>query len=376
LAEAVFTKSLSDQREAKPISELSLNDLYCSCGAVHRAKSTVTREDTVHLSNSHREAAQTKMRGFTLVELLVVIAIIGVLVALLLPAVQAAREAARRTTCSNKLKQLGLAALNYHDARRVFPPGYLGYTQITQSPPEEDPFTGSLPFLLPYFENQALYERIDREVLDTSKHSPPALQPWWWYSNTWTIAQTKIPDLICPTVPSDPPSIGMFVRYFSWYDSGTGRAAVTPSYLSNAQNAYALAVSSYTGCAGYVGKVNVPFFDQYLGIFTNRSRVAIKLITDGTSKTLCFGEVVGYRNNSQLEFATAWMSAGSMPVFDRGLASGDSDKTFIYSSMHPGIVMFSFADGSIQPLSKEIDAMVLLALSGISDGKAVDAKEL
>src|SRR5687767_8597039 len=94
-------------------------------------------------------------RGFTLVELLVVIAIIGILVALLLPAVQAAREAARRMSCSNNLKQLGLACHNYHDVYGQFPPNGLFFSNWGIS-------TGS-PFvkILPYMENQPMYDKFE-----------------------------------------------------------------------------------------------------------------------------------------------------------------------------------------------------------------------
>ena len=96
-------------------------------------------------------------RAFTLVELLVVIAIIGILIALLLPAVQAAREAARRIQCSNNLKQFGLALHNYHDAHRTFPGGYhslCGNEHIYRH-------GGLVIHLLPYMEAQALYDTID-----------------------------------------------------------------------------------------------------------------------------------------------------------------------------------------------------------------------
>src|SRR4051812_46549754 len=88
--------------------------------------------------------------GFTLVELLVVIAIIGVLVALLLPAVQAAREAARRTQCSNNLKQLSLALLNYETVHTTFPPAGIDTNQMSWT-----------VLLLPYFEQQALYDQFN-----------------------------------------------------------------------------------------------------------------------------------------------------------------------------------------------------------------------
>lgn len=96
-------------------------------------------------------------QGFTLVELLVVIAIIGILVGLLLPAVQQIREAARRTQCLNNLKQLGLAAHNYESAFKRFPPGYLGATPLPGDYSQNSNI-GHLVHLLPYVEQQAIYD--------------------------------------------------------------------------------------------------------------------------------------------------------------------------------------------------------------------------
>ena len=103
----------------------------------------------------NRNRTRSKSHGFTLVELLVVIAIIGILIALLLPAVQAAREAARRLQCSNNLKQLGLGLHNYHDAFKCFPPGHTLYSSVLN-----DAFTWPL-FLWPHVEQNALYEQND-----------------------------------------------------------------------------------------------------------------------------------------------------------------------------------------------------------------------
>ncbi|HTN74437.1 MAG TPA: DUF1559 domain-containing protein, partial [Pirellulaceae bacterium] len=106
--------------------------------------------------------ARTHAYGFTLVELLVVIAIIGILVALLLPAVQAAREAARRMQCMNNLKQLGLAAHNFHSAHGKLPPGFLGPVPA-QDNIGGDQCIGVLAFLLPYLEQQAVYDGVTIE---------------------------------------------------------------------------------------------------------------------------------------------------------------------------------------------------------------------
>src|SRR6188768_4106472 len=119
------------------------------------------------------ESTRSRLRGFTLVELLVVIAIIGILVALLLPAIQAAREAARRTQCTNKMKQLGLAMLNYESARKQLPlaytPNYTGPIGKGTCPglntagnsQNFKPHHFVLTFILPYIENQQIFDQID-----------------------------------------------------------------------------------------------------------------------------------------------------------------------------------------------------------------------
>ncbi|MGL6193883.1 MAG: DUF1559 domain-containing protein [Thermoguttaceae bacterium] len=114
-----------------------------------------------------------KQLGFTLVELLVVIAIIGILIALLLPAVQAAREAARRMQCTNHLKQIGLAMHTYHDAHNSFPPGNMFLDWMRTAPNVDASVGADLPcgmwgwplFILPFCEQQALFDRFDRNAL-------------------------------------------------------------------------------------------------------------------------------------------------------------------------------------------------------------------
>jgi prepilin-type N-terminal cleavage/methylation domain-containing protein len=107
--------------------------------------------------------SRVQLRAFTLVELLVVIAIIGILVGLLLPAVQAARESGRRMSCSNNLKQIALAAHNFHDVHKHFPPGYLGedppVNEFTKDPfwvDTSNQYIGTLPYLLPFLEQNAI----------------------------------------------------------------------------------------------------------------------------------------------------------------------------------------------------------------------------
>jgi prepilin-type N-terminal cleavage/methylation domain-containing protein len=136
-----------------------------------------------------------KRRGFTLVELLVVIAIIGILVALLLPAVQAAREAARRMSCSNNLKQLGLALHNYHDTYKTFPAGIGPGTKSGNASTENWEAWGGLASLLPFVEEGPLYDQIN--------------WGYYWYNNSAAsgnptmraVSNTRISGFTCPSDP-------------------------------------------------------------------------------------------------------------------------------------------------------------------------------
>ncbi|MFG0263275.1 MAG: DUF1559 domain-containing protein [Novipirellula sp. JB048] len=145
-------------------------------------------------------AGRKRPRGFTLVELLVVIAIIGVLVGLLLPAVQAAREAARRMSCSNNMKQLGLALHNYHDTNNSLP--YWSNAQVNNL------YYSGLIAILPFIEQQALYEQINSTITIDGVTYPPYDK--FTPSAGYTPWHATIPGYLCPSDPrgSNKPSTG------------------------------------------------------------------------------------------------------------------------------------------------------------------------
>jgi prepilin-type N-terminal cleavage/methylation domain-containing protein/prepilin-type processing-associated H-X9-DG protein len=205
-----------------------------------------------------------KPAGFTLVELLVVIAIIGILVALLLPAIQAAREVARKSQCSNNLKQIGLALLNYHDSKRHFPQGYTGAIQYTAADDNEAPIDTRPGWswateTLPYCEEQSLYSslRLDLPVEDPL--------------NTKGIT-TVVTTYICP---SDQGIIGSPPLITVTDGLDTTLAPAAPS--------------SYTAiCGGDESETGDKTTGA--GIFFRNSHVRLADITDGSSKTITVGE--------------------------------------------------------------------------------------
>ena len=197
----------------------------------------------------------TRSRGFTLVELLVVIGVIAVLVSLLLPAIQNAREAARRTSCRNNLRQIGLALHNYVDVNRCFPPAFCVSREELQT--ETGASWSVHARLLPYLEQAAAYEMIDLDVD--------------WHDQVDTgISFLKLPVYLCPSEPAD------------HHRTRDGRPYVSPV-------SYAFNMGTW--------RVFDPVRRQHgSGLFGVNSSLSFASIADGTSNTLAASEVRTYQS--------------------------------------------------------------------------------
>jgi prepilin-type N-terminal cleavage/methylation domain-containing protein len=312
--------------------------------------------------------------GFTLVELLVVIAIIGILVALLLPAVQFAREAARRVQCQNNLKQLGIAAHTHHDVLRRLPPGYLGALGSDPNKDYQQPLTlnaqwhGLIPYLLPFMEQELIQARmidlnLNVEELDT-----------YWYTKPITASNCAyhLPGLICPSTSPYDGNTGVSATAFLFMSTPT-IGTYELSYWPSPVNA-ALGRTNYLGCAGQFG--DLPPWRLYEGAFSRRSQNGLSAFTDGTSNSLLFGETTGGKSSQWTnKYGHSWMGSGVMPsnwgigATQVGVSEILTSKYFWYQfgSEHPTIVQFTFGDGSVKALSQNIDATTFLRLSGIRD---------
>lgn len=207
-----------------------------------------------------------RRRGFTLIELLVVVATVGILLGLLLPAVQQARESARRTQSLTNLRQIGLAIHGYHDVNRSLPPGFRSTTTGTWSGGANDPVPETGPgwsffaFLLPHLEETVLHNsiRFDRPITDPLNKAA---------------RETIVPVFVDPgdTTP----------RLIDVTDSGASPADSTvPTVICQA------AVCSYAGCLGTLPYESQPF----TGVFHRNSRIRFAEITDGLSNTIGLGE--------------------------------------------------------------------------------------
>jgi len=210
--------------------------------------------------------------AFTLVELLVVIAIIGILIALLLPAVQAAREAARRSQCTNNLKQIGLALHMHHDQKRHFPPGHFWNPQWPNS---ADYGTEAcwIAYILPFIEQKALYDQIDWNYGFGSAASPPN------YRNL-TVTRQVLPAFVCP---SNRMVRGMTFNGLEAYARGSYVAnnGIGPMRESNLANLPVVRpVPGTTAMSPYTA-----------GVFYLNSNMNMASITDGTTNTVLASEI-------------------------------------------------------------------------------------
>ena len=312
--------------------------------------------------------------AFTLVELLVVIAIIGVLVALLLPAVQAAREAARRMQCTNNLKQMGLALQNHHSAKGKFPPGALIEGRCCNQPSK----TGWTLEILPFMENQNLYQLLDPTV--TIGHA-----------NNKALRESEAPGFSCPSdLPQTllVPQSGIEAGWSLKREFRTGSYRANTGRVKN-QGSNGTAKGNETwylaeGLQDPSGNELVPrgwrgpmHLVGYIGL----QEESMRSIEDGTSNTLMVGEQTTTTVPERRSFwAYTWGGyAMSQAWDDPRVFMGDYQKCQTLTgngqqrvcmggwySFHPNIVNFLRCDGSVTNIQRDIDLETFGALCSIA----------
>jgi prepilin-type processing-associated H-X9-DG protein len=301
------------------------------------------------------------------VELLVVIAIIGVLVALLLPAVQAAREAARRSQCGNNFRQAGLALHNYHDAVRKFPPGTImwmhGLGPNCGAPGSAGDYYGFgwSTLILPYLEENTIYDQFDFKLQMSGE-----------FNVNFVTGGKRIETYLCP---SDPNGGGL-----ADFSSG-GQNGVDPREDLRATNMAAVSDSTDWTCD--TNQLWPKELRKANGTFGERDGCRMKQITDGTSKTLLVGEVTGDIPTNYSSFV--WASFNLADTLD-GINGPFSLPGGVYastgpggilgfrksgfSSWHPGGCHFVLADGSVRFIADSISAHLLSAYTTRAGGEA------
>lgn len=309
---------------------------------------------------THKESCRT---GFTLVELLVVIAIIGILIALLLPAVQAAREAARRIHCANLTKQIGVALHNYHAAMGSFPPG--GVSRPTGNRYDSGGFSYMVA-ILPYIEQDSYYDKINILIgHDTSE-------------NEW-LRRTLISTYVCPSRGPRGHQLVSGDNYFTgvgdiWYYGHYLATLGAMGPIGNSTTEYPFETPTESG--GFATT----------GILIRDGDVRISRIRDGSSNTFMVGEHsweshlyrpwpagIGDSGNGKdaMNCKNIRYSLHSLSADD---ASSIQANDISFGSMHPGGAHFLFGDGSVHFLVEDMELMIYKALSTRDSDEVIDVK--
>ncbi|TWT86201.1 putative major pilin subunit [Pseudobythopirellula maris] len=337
--------------------------------------------------------------GFTLVELLVVIAIIGILVALLLPAVQSAREAARRMSCGNKEKNLALACLNYHDAQSHFPESS-GYYGTFDGQEGRGSAAGWILHVLPYIEEQPLYDQFEAGgafdgvyVLGQCRAPAPGkgLASKVGDVSVPELMRTQLEMLQCP---SDESVLQLSGQQYGWpscdvattsYKGVLGDSVIGETNGTTFTNA----ASQYP--SGIYDKPPEPYTTQYdchrdtrcRGIFFRQSwrrPVKISTVTDGTSKTFLIGEdVPAYNYHSAAFYSDGDWGSGNTPLNNlMSLPPGTVDPAFWWEqrgfrSKHVGGANFALVDGSVRFVTDGVDNVLYRVSCTRNGGESISA---
>ena len=338
---------------------------------------------------------RSKTIGFTLVELLVVIAIIGILIGILLPAVQQVREAARRTQCLNKLKQIGLAALNYETTRMSFPPATLGLGGDVTSQEVEDAVgdhqgTSALVAILPFIELNNISSRMDPLAADAGR----VLADDGYTIATWLNGMDAGDD---PPGRGSGLEHGLFEQPSAWLcpsdrETTRGRTFAILSYGSDSgvtvfilrprADSTVMPVFGITNYVANIGAIAItptpaPGLGNWQGFYgplRNRDADAVDQISDGSSNTLLFGESLGDNRNEDRRWS--WVLGGGAVTFASQYEApsnfGDLQQSrfFQFGSAHDTVNVVR-CDGSVLSLARDTENSVLQRLGGAADGRVV-----
>lgn len=312
-----------------------------------------------------------RLAGFTIVELLVVITIIGILIALLLPAVQAAREAARRMSCANNFRQVGIGLHNYHSAHECFPPGKLlwvaGYTPCT-TPGGSAYYVGWgwTSHILPYIEQQAVYDQFDFSKPSCTMDMTPNASG----SSNFQVCATRIPAYLCPSDPQN----GELVA-----ETSTGKNGENDDEDHRETNIVGVSDPLDCWCDG--GDSLPKEYPVALGMMAERRGAQVSDVKDGTTNTFMAAEYTGGGRGSYK--GLGWPTGGVIDMSNgiNGPYTLPGGGAYAYygphaagaSSFHPGGCHCLMVDGSVQFLSQNMPAggteTVLYALTTRAGGE-------